>query len=45
MEVTLDGDFWGENPILDLSDFTVIPKRKSYAYYEDIGGKRTQSWG
>ncbi|KAJ1058276.1 hypothetical protein K5549_020117, partial [Capra hircus] len=37
VEVTLDGDFWGENPILDLSDFTVIPKRKSYAYYEDIG--------
>ncbi|XP_052518697.1 cilia- and flagella-associated protein 47 [Budorcas taxicolor] len=37
VEVTLDGDFWGENPILELSDFTVIPKRKSYAYYEDIG--------
>ncbi|KAF4027207.1 hypothetical protein G4228_019312 [Cervus hanglu yarkandensis] len=36
VEVTLDGDFWGKNPILDLSDFIVIPKRKSYAYYEDI---------
>ncbi|XP_020737338.2 cilia- and flagella-associated protein 47 [Odocoileus virginianus] len=36
VEVTLDGDFGGKNPILDLSDFIVIPKRKSYAYYEDI---------
>ncbi|MXQ98946.1 hypothetical protein E5288_WYG015975 [Bos mutus] len=41
VEVLLDGDFLGENPILELSDFTVIPKRKSYAYYEDIEGKRT----
>ena len=44
MEVTLDGDFGGKNPILDLSDFVVIPKRKSYAFYEDIDGKRTESW-
>ena len=35
MEILLDGDFLGENPILELSDFTVIPKRKSHAYYED----------
>uniref|UniRef100_A0AAA9SCT4 Calponin-homology (CH) domain-containing protein n=1 Tax=Bos taurus TaxID=9913 RepID=A0AAA9SCT4_BOVIN len=39
VEVLLDGDFLGENPILELSDFTVIPKRKSYAYYEDIEDK------
>ena len=45
MEILLDGDFLGENPILELSDFTVIPKRKSHAYYEDMEGKKTQSWG
>uniref|UniRef100_A0A8C6DN97 Cilia and flagella associated protein 47 n=1 Tax=Moschus moschiferus TaxID=68415 RepID=A0A8C6DN97_MOSMO len=37
VEVTLDGDFLGKNPILELSDFMVIPKRKSYTYYEDVG--------
>ncbi|XP_006066483.4 cilia- and flagella-associated protein 47 [Bubalus bubalis] len=39
VEILLDGDFLGENPILELSDFTVIPKRKSHAYYEDMEDK------
>ncbi|XP_032330539.1 cilia- and flagella-associated protein 47 [Camelus ferus] len=35
VEVTVDGDFSGQNPILDLTDFIVIPKRESYNLYED----------
>nr|XP_031529130.1 cilia- and flagella-associated protein 47 [Vicugna pacos] len=35
VEVTVDGDFSGQNPILDLRDFIVIPKRESYNRYED----------
>lgn len=40
MEVTLTGDFFGESPILDSTDFIVIPKRNSRGSYEDIDGKR-----
>ncbi|XP_021536941.1 cilia- and flagella-associated protein 47 [Neomonachus schauinslandi] len=36
VEVTLTGDFFGENPILDATDFVVIPKKSSYDSYEDI---------
>lgn len=37
----LTGDFLGENPILNVSDFIVTPRRHSYASYEDIDGKRS----
>lgn len=33
------GDFFGPNPIVDVTDFVVIPKRKSYNSYEDIDGR------
>ncbi|XP_057573657.1 cilia- and flagella-associated protein 47 [Hippopotamus amphibius kiboko] len=36
VEVTLDGDFFGQNPIVDLTDVVVIPKRRSYNSYEDV---------
>uniref|UniRef100_UPI001659D673 cilia- and flagella-associated protein 47-like n=1 Tax=Halichoerus grypus TaxID=9711 RepID=UPI001659D673 len=36
VEVTLTGDFFGENPILDATDFVVIPKKSSYDSYKDI---------
>ncbi|XP_058391604.1 cilia- and flagella-associated protein 47 [Diceros bicornis minor] len=36
VEVVLSGDFFGENPILELTDFVVTPKRNSDDYYEDI---------
>lgn len=39
MEVTLTGEFFGENP--DVTDFVVIPKRNSSESYEDVHGKRT----
>ncbi|CAK7312628.1 Cilia- and flagella-associated protein 47 [Vulpes lagopus] len=38
VEVTLTGDFFGESPILDSTDFIVIPKRNSLGSYEDIDG-------
>lgn len=38
VEVTLTGDFFGESPILDSTDFIVIPKRNSRGSYEDIDG-------
>lgn len=41
MQVILTGDFIGDHPILNVSDFVVIPKKRSYASYEDIDGKRT----
>ncbi|XP_030161624.1 cilia- and flagella-associated protein 47 [Lynx canadensis] len=36
VEVTLTGDFFGENPILDSTDFVVIPKRNSCKFDEDV---------
>ncbi|XP_045850701.1 cilia- and flagella-associated protein 47 [Meles meles] len=36
VEVTLTGHFFGENPILDATDFVVIPKKYSCDSYEDI---------
>nr|XP_023490286.1 cilia- and flagella-associated protein 47 isoform X1 [Equus caballus] len=36
VEVTMTGDFGGENPILEPMDFVVIPKRTSYDSYEDV---------
>ncbi|XP_049499180.1 cilia- and flagella-associated protein 47-like [Panthera uncia] len=41
VEVTLTGDFFGENPILDSTDFVVIPKRNSCKFDEDVDGKKT----
>lgn len=41
LNVMLTGDFLGENPILNVSDFIVAPRRHSYASYEDIDGKRS----
>ncbi|XP_036083014.1 cilia- and flagella-associated protein 47 isoform X3 [Rousettus aegyptiacus] len=38
LNVMLTGDFLGENPILNVSDFIVAPRRHSYASYEDIDG-------
>lgn len=38
--MTITGDFFGDHPILNVSDFVVIPKKRSYASYEDIDGKR-----
>lgn len=37
----LAGHFFGENPILDATDFVVIPKKYSCDSYEGIDGKRT----
>ncbi|XP_054422311.1 cilia- and flagella-associated protein 47 [Pteronotus mesoamericanus] len=36
LEVSLTGDFFGEHPIIYVSDFVVIPKSRSYSSYEDI---------
>ncbi|KAM7045480.1 cilia- and flagella-associated protein 47 [Molossus nigricans] len=36
VEITVTGEFLGENPILNESDFTVVPKQRSYSSYEDI---------
>ncbi|XP_025790294.1 cilia- and flagella-associated protein 47 [Puma concolor] len=36
VEVTLTGDFFGENPIVDSTDFVVIPKRNSCKFDEDV---------
>ncbi|XP_040324754.1 cilia- and flagella-associated protein 47 [Herpailurus yagouaroundi] len=36
VEVMLTGDFFGENPILDSTDFVVIPKRNSCKFDEDV---------
>uniref|UniRef100_A0A8C7BQ83 Cilia and flagella associated protein 47 n=1 Tax=Neovison vison TaxID=452646 RepID=A0A8C7BQ83_NEOVI len=36
VEVTLAGHFFGENPILDATDFVVIPKKYSCDSYEGI---------
>uniref|UniRef100_G1NT67 CFAP47-like immunoglobulin-like domain-containing protein n=1 Tax=Myotis lucifugus TaxID=59463 RepID=G1NT67_MYOLU len=38
LKVTITGDFIGDHPILNVSDFVVIPKKRSYASYEDIDG-------
>ncbi|XP_054576921.1 cilia- and flagella-associated protein 47 [Eptesicus fuscus] len=38
LQVTITGDFIGDHPILNVSDFVVIPKKRSYASYEDIDG-------
>nr|KAF6320456.1 cilia and flagella associated protein 47 [Pipistrellus kuhlii] len=38
VQVTITGDFIRDHPILNVSDFVVIPKKRSYASYEDIDG-------
>ncbi|XP_054551875.1 cilia- and flagella-associated protein 47 [Talpa occidentalis] len=36
VRVTLTGDFWGDCPIFNPSDFIVLPKRNSNDHYEDL---------
>ncbi|XP_045646419.1 LOW QUALITY PROTEIN: cilia- and flagella-associated protein 47 [Ursus americanus] len=36
VEVTLTGAFLGENPILNATDFVVIPKKHSHDSYKDV---------
>ncbi|KAM5195366.1 cilia- and flagella-associated protein 47 [Hipposideros larvatus] len=36
LQVKMVGEFFGDNPILNISSFLVFPRRRSYASYEDM---------